>query len=115
MNGLESTAGLPDLAAFAVQKSPGAPASLPADPSPLLKGRGVRLFSPHSEVQGGKEVHPLTLKELTKGICRGDEAAFTRFYDLYSLRIYKYLLVMARGGEREARGVLMKLVVKHVR
>src|SRR5258706_14803281 len=83
MNGLESTAGLPDLAALAATES---------------------LRSP--PVQGdvaGKAASTQSLRELTKAICRGDEPAFTRFYDLYSLRIYKHLLVMARGGEREAR------------
>jgi len=52
------------------------------------------------------------LKELTKAISKGDEAAFTRFYDLYSLRIYKHLLVLARGNEAEAREVFQTVVVK---
>jgi RNA polymerase sigma-70 factor (ECF subfamily) len=52
------------------------------------------------------------LKELTKRIGRGDEAAFTQFYDLYSLRLYKHLLVLARGNEGEAREVLQTVVVK---
>lgn len=55
------------------------------------------------------------LEELTKAICRGDEAAFTRFYDLYSLRLYKYLLVLAKGDESEAREVLQTVVVKVAR
>jgi hypothetical protein len=29
------------------------------------------------------------LLALTKSICRGNEAAFARFYDLYSFRLYK--------------------------
>jgi RNA polymerase sigma-70 factor (ECF subfamily) len=52
------------------------------------------------------------LKELTKAICRGNEAAFTRFYELYSLRLYKHLLVLAKGNESEAREVLQTVVVK---
>ena len=52
------------------------------------------------------------LKELTKAISKGDEAAFTRFYDLYSLRLYKHLLVLAKGNEAEAREVLQTVVVK---
>lgn len=55
------------------------------------------------------------LKELTQAIGRGDEQAFTRFYDLYSLRLYKYLLVLAKGNEREAREVLQTVVVKLAR
>lgn len=55
------------------------------------------------------------LKELTKAICRGDEHAFTQFYDLYSLRLYKHLLVLAKGDQREAREVLQTVVVKLAR
>jgi RNA polymerase sigma-70 factor (ECF subfamily) len=55
------------------------------------------------------------LEELTKAISRGDERAFTQFYDLYSLRLYKYLLVLAKGDEREAREVLQTVVVKLAR
>jgi len=57
----------------------------------------------------------LNLRELTKGICRGDEAAFTRFYDRYSLRLYQHLLVLAKGNEGEAREVLQTVVVKLAR
>jgi len=43
------------------------------------------------------------LRELTTAIRRGHELAFSRFHDLYSLRLYKYLLVLAKGDEAEAR------------
>lgn len=52
------------------------------------------------------------LRELTAAIRRGDEAAFSRFHDLYSLRLYKYLLVLAKGDEAEAREVLQNVVLK---
>jgi RNA polymerase sigma-70 factor (ECF subfamily) len=52
------------------------------------------------------------LRQLTKAICRGDEAAFTQFYDLYSWRLYRHLLVLAKGDEGEAREVLQTVVVK---
>jgi RNA polymerase sigma factor (sigma-70 family) len=52
------------------------------------------------------------LRELTAAIRRGDEAAFTRFYELYSFRLYKYLLVIAKGDELEAREVLQTVVLK---
>src|SRR5437867_430884 len=55
------------------------------------------------------------LRELTAAIRQGDEQAFTRFYDLYSLRLYKYLLVLAKGDETEAREVLQTVVVKLAR
>src|SRR3954465_9266323 len=54
----------------------------------------------------------LALRELTTAIRRGDEAAFTRFYELYSFRLYKYLVVVAKGDELEAREVLQTVVLK---
>lgn len=54
----------------------------------------------------------LEVRQLTKAIRAGDGAAFTRFYDLYSLRLYKHLLVLAKGDEGEAREVLQTVVVK---
>jgi RNA polymerase sigma-70 factor (ECF subfamily) len=55
------------------------------------------------------------LQELTKGICRGDEAAFALFYDRYSLRLYQHLLVLAKGNENEAREALQIVVLKLAR
>jgi RNA polymerase sigma-70 factor (ECF subfamily) len=52
------------------------------------------------------------LEALTKAVCRGDEAAFTRFYHLYNLRLYRHLLVLAKGNEGEAREVLQTVVLK---
>ena len=51
----------------------------------------------------------------TRLIKRGDERAFTGFYELYSLRIYKYLLVLARGNELDAREVLQTVMLKTAR
>jgi len=58
--------------------------------------------------------HP-GLREMTAAIRRGEEEAFTRFYDLYSLRLYKYLLVLGKGDELAAREVLQGVVVKLAR
>jgi RNA polymerase sigma-70 factor, ECF subfamily len=55
------------------------------------------------------------LLALTKAIRRGDEAAFARFYDLYSFRLYKFLLVLARGDENEAREVCQAVMIKLAR
>jgi len=96
MNGSPGTAGRPDLLALA------------ADDPCALQWRAAASFKP--KLVAGTTV--ADLKELTKAICRGDEAAFTRFYDLYSLRLYKHLLVLAKGDEREAREVLQTVVVK---
>jgi RNA polymerase sigma-70 factor (ECF subfamily) len=56
-----------------------------------------------------------SVRDLTASIRRGDEAAFSRFYDLYSLRLYKYLLVLAKGDEADAREVLQVVVLKLAR
>src|SRR5580765_5393747 len=55
------------------------------------------------------------LRDLTTAIRRGDEAAFSHFHDLYSLRLYKYLLVLAKGDEAAAREVLQTVVLKLAR
>jgi RNA polymerase sigma-70 factor (ECF subfamily) len=52
------------------------------------------------------------LAKLTRAVQRGDEEAFGRFYDRYSLRIYKHLLVLARGNEDEAWEVLQTVLLK---
>jgi RNA polymerase sigma-70 factor (ECF subfamily) len=57
-------------------------------------------------------MNPDNLRELTKALRRGDEDAFNRFYALYSLRLYKHLLVLAKGDEGVAREVLQVTVIK---
>jgi RNA polymerase sigma-70 factor (ECF subfamily) len=101
LNGLPAAAGHPDLMALVAddlcrEKDASAPLRHP-----------VAALKPEA---AGTTVD--NLKELTKAISRGDEAAFTRFYDLYSLRLYKHLLVLAKGNEAEAREVLQTVVVK---
>jgi RNA polymerase sigma-70 factor (ECF subfamily) len=109
MSGLQSTAGLPALVALAAQQ----PAKKAAS-SPALGFEGSE-----SSVSGGcaaLQSEPVAaapdLRELTKAVCRGDATAFTRFYDLYNWRLYKHLLVLAKGNEEEAREVLQTVVVK---
>jgi RNA polymerase sigma-70 factor (ECF subfamily) len=55
------------------------------------------------------------LRSLTQAIRRGDDAAFSRFYDLYSFRIYKRLLLMTRGDEATAREICQVVVIKMAR
>ncbi len=52
------------------------------------------------------------IRALTLSIRRGDAAAFSRFYDLFSFRLYRYLLVLARGDENEAREVCQAVFIK---
>ncbi len=52
------------------------------------------------------------LRALTRAVRRGDAAAFARFYDLYSFRLYRFLLVLARGNESTAREVCQAVMTK---
>jgi len=49
---------------------------------------------------------------LTLAVRHGDAAAFSRFYDLYSFRLYKFLLVLAHGDENEAREICQAVLIK---
>ncbi len=55
------------------------------------------------------------LSELTRAIRAGDEQAFSRFYDLYHLRLYQQALLLSKGNEQEAREVLQSVVLKLAR
>jgi RNA polymerase sigma-70 factor, ECF subfamily len=52
------------------------------------------------------------IQDLTRAVKRGDADAFARFYDLYSFRLYKYLLVLAHGEEGEAREACQAVFIK---
>jgi RNA polymerase sigma-70 factor (ECF subfamily) len=54
----------------------------------------------------------LDLRALTLAIRRGDAPAFSRFYDLYSFRLYRFLLVLARGDEYEAQEICQAVFIK---
>jgi RNA polymerase sigma factor (sigma-70 family) len=75
--------------------------------------RGAELLRQHSaQPQGIPVADAESIRALTLAIRRGDEAAFARFYDLYSFRLYKFLLVLARGDEHEAREVCQAVLIK---
>ena len=52
------------------------------------------------------------LDTLTRAVRRGDEEAFSRLYDLYSFRLYKFLLVLARGDESQAGEACQAVFIK---
>jgi RNA polymerase sigma-70 factor (ECF subfamily) len=52
------------------------------------------------------------VRELTAAIRAGDEQAFSQFYDLFHLRLYKYALFLCKGNEQEAREILQTVVLK---
>src|SRR5438309_1787051 len=53
--------------------------------------------------------------EVTSGMARGDEAAYRQFYEVYCDRLFRYLLVMARGNEEFCRDILQNTMIKIVR
>jgi RNA polymerase sigma-70 factor (ECF subfamily) len=55
------------------------------------------------------------IRALTLAIRRGDAAAFARFYDLYSFRLYRLLLVLTRGDENAAREICQTAMTKLAR
>jgi RNA polymerase sigma-70 factor (ECF subfamily) len=52
------------------------------------------------------------ISALTRAVQRGDVEAFSRLYDLYSLRLYKFLLVLLHGNENEAREISQAVFIK---
>ncbi len=55
------------------------------------------------------------ISRLTRSIVAGDEAAFTRFYDLYSARLWRFLLVLVSGQEDVARELHQVVMIKVAR
>lgn len=62
--------------------------------------------------QGNTVADATDIRELTLAVRRGDAAAFARFYDLYSFRLYKFLLMLACGDENSAREVCQSVFIK---
>ena len=74
-----------------------------------LSLRGVALLQQSLQQTASAET---SLRDLTTAIRRGDEVSFSRFHDVYSLRLYKYLIVLAKGDDAEARDVLQIVALK---
>jgi len=64
------------------------------------------------KISGNTAEGAADIRALTLAIRRGDAAAFARFYDLYSFRLYRFLLVLARGDENSAREVCQAAMTK---
>jgi len=62
--------------------------------------------------QAAKVAGAPDIQVLTRAVKHGDAEAFSRFYDLYSFRLYKYLLVLAHGDEGEAREACQSVFIK---
>jgi RNA polymerase sigma-70 factor (ECF subfamily) len=53
--------------------------------------------------------------ELTRRMAGGDEQAFRVFHERYFDRLYRFLMVIARGQDQEAREVLQETLVRVAR
>jgi len=94
---------------------------LDADPStPILGGAGFALVSARADTQIERTLksrNPTAgdssdIRALTLAVRGGDADAFSRFYDLYSFRIYRFLLVLAGGDENAAREICQAVFIK---
>jgi RNA polymerase sigma-70 factor (ECF subfamily) len=97
---------------------------LDADPStPILGGAGFALVSASAGAQLERTLksrNPTAgdssdIRALTLAVRGGDAAAFSRFYDLYSFRIYRFLLVLAGGDESAAGEICQAVFIKLAR
>ena len=68
--------------------------------------------SPAQELKTKADRTVGTVRALTLAVRHGDAPAFSRFYDLYSFRVYRFLLVLVRGDENEARDLCQSVFVK---
>src|SRR5216110_3104511 len=57
----------------------------------------------------------MDVRVMTRGIRQGREDAFDAFYSGYADRMYRYLLVSAKGDEERARDVLQDALLRVVR
>src|SRR4051794_36558858 len=72
--------------------------------------RPLKLKDTNPPALDGSDIRALTL-----AVRSGDANAFSRFYDLYSFRIYRFVLVLAGGDENGARGVCQAAFFKVAR
>ena len=80
-----------------------------ADATPALTGfPAVRLTS-------ANDGPPAPITVLTRRLAAGDEAAFREFHALYFDRLYRFLLVVARGDVSAAQDALQETLLRVVR
>jgi RNA polymerase sigma-70 factor (ECF subfamily) len=100
--------------ALTLDENSAAPAFAAAALSVASSGAGARLEQPLKASGNTAEGAP-DIRALTLAIRHGDAAAFARFYDLYSFRLYRFLLVLARGDENAAREICQTALTKLAR
>jgi RNA polymerase sigma factor (sigma-70 family) len=91
----------------------GSAAAAVSPPGPALPIDGF-VFPSEANLNSpdGKPTASPNLLALTSAVWRGDAEAFSRFYDLYSFRLYKFLFALTRGKEDEAREACQAVFIK---
>lgn len=83
-----------------------------ADASPTLRpaltGLSAVVFTPANEA-------PPPVAALTRGLARGEEAAFREFHARYFDRLYHFLLVVTRGDEHAAQEAVQETLLRVAR
>jgi len=62
-----------------------------------------------------KPSEPMPIPSWTRALARGEEEAFRRLYDVYFLRLYRYLLVAAYGNEVMAQDAVQETMIRVAR
>jgi RNA polymerase sigma-70 factor, ECF subfamily len=70
-----------------------------------------------STVAEEQEIHPTTsaIASMTRRLAAGEDEAFRQFQTLYFDRLYRFLLVVARGDETQAREALQEAFLRVAR
>ncbi len=63
----------------------------------------------------GNQLSGPELLRTTRAMVKGNEEAFNRFHKIYSGRLYRYLLVLGRGDEDQARENLQQTMLRVIR
>ena len=86
--------------------------SLAPTANPLLS---LRLIGSKAVEGSRQNIEPGEILRLTRLLAAGDENAYSEFHGRYFLRLYQFLLVVARGQEQQARDALQETMLRVVR
>jgi RNA polymerase sigma factor (sigma-70 family) len=64
---------------------------------------------------GTDELRDERIRELTAAMANGSESAYREFYESYFDRLFRHLLVLARGDENLARELVQRVLLRVVR
>jgi len=77
----------------------------------LLKVRTPRPTVETGSLRSDRDQLDVEARRIAAGVARGDEAAFREFYDRYHGRLFRFALVLGRGGETLAQDAVQATFV----